>query len=367
MINPQNIPLTLYIHYPWCEKKCPYCDFNSHITTIDNDYIDVLILDLKNSLKYIQGRKIAAIFIGGGTPSLMSIQDIAKLFEALNKYLTFEDDIEITIESNPSSAEVGKFKFYKSIGINRISIGIQSFDDKNLKFLGRIHNAKQAQNALTIASETFANFNLDIIFGLQSQSLKNSQNDLKIALSFNPSHISFYQLTIEPNTYFSKFPPILPSDERLYQMMESGIELLENNDYKRYEVSAYGLPSKHNLNYWKFGDYIGIGSGAHGKITTTNGIIRTTKLKSPKDYIFDNSAKITQIKSLDFDFMLNALRLKNGFDKNLFTQRTGQDLTTIKQQLTKAKNLELITINNKITPTTLGFNHLNSLQELFLP
>jgi putative oxygen-independent coproporphyrinogen III oxidase len=362
----KNIPLTLYIHYPWCESKCPYCDFNSHTTAVDNSYINALIDDLKNSLHLVQGRKIAAIFIGGGTPSLMTTSEIDKLFNALNKYLTFDENAEITIESNPSSSESAKFEFYKSVGINRLSIGVQSFDDKFLQFLGRAHDSKQAQKTLENADKYFDNFNLDIIFGLQNQNLKQSANDLKTAFKFNPTHISFYQLTIEPNTYFAKFPPILPSDENLYQMMEGGINLLAENNYQRYEVSAYGKASKHNLNYWNFGDYIGIGSGAHGKITTSDGIFRTTKNKSPKDYIKDNSAKNQSIENLGFDFMLNALRLKNGFDKELFEKRTGQKLSNIDELLQKAQNLELITINKKITPTELGFNHLNSLQEIFL-
>lgn len=370
MLN--NVPLTLYIHYPWCQSKCPYCDFNSHTKNLDNNYLNFLIDDLKNSLYLIQNRRIAAIFIGGGTPSLMSVYEVDKLFNALNKYLTFDENIEITIESNPSSSESFKFEFYRSVGINRLSIGIQSFNDKHLKFLGRVHNSKQAKNALENAGKYFDNFNLDIMFGLQNQTIMEIEDDLKTAFKFAPSHISFYQLTIEPNTYFAKFPPILLSDENLYQMMQNGINLLEQNNYPRYEISAYGKPSKHNLNYWNFGDYIGIGSGAHGKITEVNQIknnhiFRTLKNKSPKAYIQDNSAKIIGIDDLSFDFMLNALRLKNGFDKELFMQRTGQNLQIIDKNLQKAQNLGLIVIiDNKITPSKLGFNHLNSLQELFL-
>lgn len=363
------MPLTLYIHYPWCESKCPYCDFNSHTKNIDKHYIDAVIDDLKQSLHLVQGREITAIFIGGGTPSLMSIVEIDTLFNALNTHLTFAKSIEITIESNPSSSESAKFEFYKNIGINRLSIGVQSFDDRFLKFLGRAHSSNQAKNALENAHKYFDNFNLDIIFGLQNQTLAQSQRDLHTAMSFKPTHLSFYQLTIEPNTYFAKYPPILPSDENLYQMMQGGIEVLEKNNYPRYEVSAYGKPSKHNMNYWQFGDYIGIGAGAHGKITQDGKIFRTTKNKSPKEYMQNNSAKITQIENLSFDFMLNALRLKNGFDTNLFTQRTGQHLSIIDTELRKAQELELITMdahNTKIIPTTLGFNHLNSLQELFL-
>jgi oxygen-independent coproporphyrinogen-3 oxidase len=367
-----SIPLTLYIHYPWCESKCPYCDFNSHTLGKNQHYIVALIDDLQQSLHLVQDRKISAIFIGGGTPSLISIDEIHTLFTALHQHLHFTSDIEITIESNPSSSESAKFKHYHQVGINRLSIGIQSFNDRSLQFLGRVHSRKQALQSLEYATTYFDNFNIDIIFGLQHQNIADVQKDLTTAIAFQPTHLSFYQLTIEPNTYFAKHPPILPTDEKLYDMMQHGIALLQNNNYRRYEVSAYSKPykeSKHNLNYWEFGDYIGIGSGAHGKITTPNGIIRTTKNKSPKEYMGDNSATIHSIENINFDFMLNALRLKNGFNTALFTNRTGGKLDgNIITSLERAKQKELLTIsaNGDITPTTLGFNHLNSLQELFL-
>lgn len=361
-----NIPISLYIHYPWCEKKCPYCDFNSHTFQSNKTYINALINDLKTSDKYTQNREIISIFIGGGTPSLMDLDDLETLFKAIKKNYTFSKDIEITIEVNPSSASLEKFQFYKQIGINRISIGVQSFDDTYLTFLGRVHNKHQAITTLENATQIFDNVNCDIIFGLQNQSIADVKKDLLTALNFNITHLSFYQLTIEPNTYFAKYPPILPSDEILFDMMNMGISLIEKK-LKRYEVSAYGNPSKHNMNYWQFGDYIGIGAGASGKITENGKIFRTLKNKSPKDYINNQSDKITPIENLGFDFMLNALRLKNGFDLDLFKKTTGLDIAVIKNPLQKAQELELIEIkNNYLTPTHLGFNHLNSLQELFL-
>jgi oxygen-independent coproporphyrinogen-3 oxidase len=369
----KNLPLSLYIHYPWCEKKCPYCDFNSHTSQnlearlLKNNYVSAVINDLKNSSKYAKNRELVSIFIGGGTPSLMDTKDLVKLFHSINKYYTLSPTIEITIEVNPSSASLEKFKFYQNIGINRISIGVQSFDEKNLQFLGRVHTQKQALSSLENAKQVFDNFNLDIIFGLQNQSVKDVKSDLKIALSFEPTHLSFYQLTIEPNTYFAKYPPILPSDEKLYQMMITGEKLLQDYGLKRYEVSAYGRPSKHNMNYWQFGDYIGIGAGAHGKISHNGEIFRTLKNKKPSDYINSQQAKITPIYNLAFDFMLNALRLKNGFNLDLFNKTTNLDLSSIQTQIKKAQDLGLITIkNNHLKPTKLGFNHLNSLQEIFL-
>lgn len=361
-----NLPLSLYIHYPWCEKKCPYCDFNSHTFASNKHYINALISDLKSSIKYTQNREIISIFIGGGTPSLMELKDLEILFNNITKYYRLSKDIEITIEVNPSSASPEKFHFYKQIGINRVSIGVQSFEDKYLAFLGRVHTKNQAMTTLKNATKIFDNVNLDIIFGLQNQSLSDVKKDLLTALNFNTTHLSFYQLTIEPNTYFAKYPPILPSDEKLFDMMNLGISLIEKK-LKRYEVSAYGTPSKHNMNYWKFGDYIGIGAGAHGKITQDDKIFRTLKNKSPKDYIYNQNDKIQTIENLAFDFMLNTLRLKNGFDLDLFKKTIGLDIKVIKNQLQKAQDLELITIkNNHLTPTKLGFNHLNSLQELFL-
>ena len=362
-----KLPLSVYIHYPWCEKKCPYCDFNSHTFRINENYINALNKDLLHSAQYVDNRLIQSIFIGGGTPSLMSIKDLDLLFNTIHKNYKLTDNAEITIEVNPSSASLEKFNFYQDIGINRVSIGVQSFVNKYLKFLGRVHNNNQAISALSMATEVFDNVNCDIIFGLQNQSLAEVENDLLTALKFNISHLSFYQLTIEPNTYFAKYTPILPDDDKLFEMMDLGVEILQQNNLNRYEVSAYGRESLHNMNYWQFGDYIGIGAGAHGKITKGDRIFRTLKNKNPKDYINRPYDKIKDIKNLAFDFMLNALRLNNGFSLSLFTDTTKLGIKNIEQQLDKATNLGLIEINsNYLKPTNLGFNHLNSLQELFL-
>lgn len=363
--------LALYIHYPWCVKKCPYCDFNSHQDDQQSGYIATLLKDLDEDLDYVQGRPIQSIFLGGGTPSLMSEQALFELFSGLKTRLKFADDIEITLETNPGTFEVEKFKAFKRIGINRLSIGVQSFDDKQLKSLGRIHDANKAIDACKQAKQAgFKCFNIDIMYGLVNQTLDGCLADVNQAMNLNPEHISFYQLTIEPNTYFAKFPPVLPKDDDIWQMGNEGVNLLEKNGYMRYEVSAFGrVPSKHNLNYWQFGDYIGIGAGAHGKITCLNEpySFRTTKARSPKDYLKDRQKQVKPIENLSFDFMLNALRLRHGFDLTLFALRTGQSIQTIKHQLNKAQALGLLELNDKrIQPSEKGFDFLNDLQAIFL-
>ena len=363
-------PLSLYIHYPWCVKKCPYCDFNSHENGDKSGYIEELLIDLGEDLSYIQGRSIHSIFIGGGTPSLMSEQDLSQLFTGLRQKLNFDQDIEITLETNPGTFEIEKFKAFKKIGINRLSIGVQSFDNQNLKALGRIHSAQEATKACIEASKIFDNFNIDLMYGLQGQSTVECLSDLQQAIDLNPTHISFYQLTSEPNTLFAKFPPLLPKDDDIWSMGEAGVNLLEQHGFSRYEVSAYSKqPSKHNINYWEFGDYLGIGAGAHGKITLIDDqkMIRTLKSKAPKDYI-ENRKKTTEpIDNLAFEFMLNALRLKEGFDKSLFTSRTGGSIPSIHDKLNQAKDLELLKQRgSKLYPTQKGFDFLNDLQALFL-
>ncbi len=363
-------PLSLYIHYPWCVKKCPYCDFNSHEGENRQGYIEALLKDLDEDLKYVQGRPIHSIFIGGGTPSLMSAEELSELFTGLKSKLTFEKNIEITLETNPGTFEVDKFKAFKDIGINRLSIGVQSFKDHHLKSLGRIHSAQEASVACFEATKIFDNFNIDLMYGLEGQSLDDCLQDLNQAIGLNPQHVSFYQLTIEPNTLFAKFPPALPEDDDIWKMGEQGVALLEQQGFARYEVSAFGkIPSKHNLNYWQFGDYIGIGAGAHGKITIsdTNEILRTRKPKSPKDYLINQLSIVEKVNSPSFEFMLNALRLKDGFSLDLFEDRTGQSLRTIEQQLQQAQDLGLLLIDNKqVKPTDKGYNFLNDLIERFL-
>ena len=369
-------PLALYIHYPWCVKKCPYCDFNSHEGSIHNGYIKALLKDLDDDLKFIQNRKIHSIFIGGGTPSLMSIEDAYELFDGLNKRLSISKNIEITLEANPGTFEVEKFAEFRTVGINRLSVGVQSFKENQLKFLGRIHSGGDALRAISEAKKVgFDNLNIDLMYGLKDQTIDMCLEDVMQAIELKPSHISFYQLTLEPNTLFAKYPPKLPIDEKIWDMGEQGAALLNQNGFRQYEVSAYSeRPSEHNINYWKFGDYIGIGAGAHGKITDVESqqIFRTLKPKSPKEYLskMQTGADIPTKKEVDnvaFEFMLNSLRLKDGFSSSLFESRTGLLIKSLSSELGRAENLGLLeNKNNWIKPTSKGFNFLNELQEIFL-
>ena len=369
-------PLALYIHYPWCVKKCPYCDFNSHEGSIHNGYIKALLKDLDDDLKFIQNRKIHSIFIGGGTPSLMSIEDAYELFDGLNERLSISKNIEITLEANPGTFEANKFSEFRKAGINRLSVGVQSFKDNQLKFLGRIHSSADALKAISEAKKVgFDNLNIDLMYGLKDQTIDMCLEDVMQAIELKPSHISFYQLTLEPNTLFAKYPPKLPIDEKIWDMGEQGAALLNQNGFRQYEVSAYSeRPSEHNINYWKFGDYIGIGAGAHGKITDVESqqIFRTLKPKSPKDYLskMQAGADIPTKKEVDnvaFEFMLNSLRLKDGFSSSLFESRTGLLIESFGFELGRAENLGLLeNKNNWIKPTSKGFNFLNELLEIFL-
>ena len=369
-------PLALYIHYPWCVKKCPYCDFNSHEGSIHNGYIKALLKDLDDDLKFIQNRKIHSIFIGGGTPSLMSIEDAYELFDGLNERLSISKNIEITLEANPGTFEVEKFAEFRKAGINRLSVGVQSFKDNQLKFLGRIHSGGDALRAISEAKKVgFDNLNIDLMYGLKDQTIDMCLEDVMQAIELKPSHISFYQLTLEPNTLFAKYPPKLPIDEKIWDMGEQGAALLNQNGFRQYEVSAYSeRPSEHNINYWKFGDYIGIGAGAHGKITDVESqqIFRTLKPKSPKDYLSKMQAGVDistkkEVDNVAFEFMLNSLRLKDGFSSSLFESRTGLLIESFGFELGRAENLGLLeNKNNWIKPTSKGFNFLNELQEIFL-
>ena len=369
-------PISLYIHYPWCIKKCPYCDFNSHQGKVIKGYIKALLRDLDNEIHYLQDRSIHSIFIGGGTPSLMTIDEMKELFQGLQDRLSISSDIEVTLEANPGAFEVEKFAQFRETGINRLSIGVQSFNNKYLKLLDRIHTTDESIEAIERAkSAGFNNLNIDLMYGISGQTREQSLEDIKTAISFEPSHISLYQLTLEPNTLFAKYPPKLPKDEIIWEMGSAGADLLESSGFKRYEISAFGKNfSQHNLNYWEFGDYIGIGAGAHGKITDIiKGVIfRTMKPKSPEDYMEQfnsrkNNAPIVNINNLSFEFMLNALRLKEGFTSKLFESRTGLNFQTVGKQINKAKKLGLIDImNDRIVPTEKGFNFVNDLQEMFL-
>ncbi len=377
-----NPPLGLYIHLPWCEKKCPYCDFNSH--QADNipeqAYIEALLNDLEQELELIWGRSIDSIFIGGGTPSLFSAEAIDRLFSGLRSLLNVAPAIEITMESNPGSADVRNYQGYREAGVNRLSIGVQSFNDQNLETLGRVHNGLQAERAFAFARDAgFDNINLDLMFALPAQDPDAAHADLARALALVPEHISHYQLTIEPNTLFHhQTPQGLPDDDLIWEQQIACQALLEQQGYRQYEVSAYSLAkceSSHNLNYWHFGDYLGIGAGAHSKITLggENRVIRRVRLRQPRAYLAQtgpariSSETVLNEDDLCFEFMLNALRLKQGFDTSLFHDNTGLPLNNLLPGLHLARDKGLIIYNGeKIVPTELGFSHLNYLQALFL-
>ncbi len=369
-------PLSLYIHYPWCIKKCPYCDFNSYQTNtqhqnLSENYIACLMNDLEQDLEYVNKRKIKSIFIGGGTPSLMKKEELAYLLQSLSARLHFDKKIEITLEANPAENSLEKLRAFFKSGVNRLSIGVQSFDNKTLKALGRVHLKNTALKAVYAAKIAgFDNINIDLMYGISPQNLACVINDIKTAIHLAPSHISFYELNIEVNTLFAKFLPKMPDDEQIWKMTKAGDTLLKSKNYIHYEISAYGkIPSKHNLNYWHFGDYLGIGAGAHGKITDIHRqkIIRTSKAKSPKDYMQDPNKKRRIVTNTSFEFMLGALRLKNGFPVKLFETRTGETISNIKDKLYQGQVLDLLEIHtNFIKPTPKGWRFLNDLQMLFL-
>ena len=381
-------PLALYIHFPWCEKKCPYCDFNSHQIKDPSShladgfdeqrYINALIADLETELPNIWGRQVHSIFIGGGTPSLLSAAGMDQLLCAVRARVNLEPDAEITMEANPGSVETEKFAGFAKAGINRVSLGIQSFQDEQLKALGRIHNGAEAKNAIEIALDNFKSVNLDLMYGLPNQSLEAARSDIETALLFKTPHLSFYNLTLEPNTYFANFPPKLPSDDEIDAIFEQNLDLLTKAGYKRYEVSAYAKKDqecKHNLNYWRFGDYIGIGAGAHGKISYPEKITRQVRERHPETYMQAMETKGNALiesrdiaaKDLPFEFMLNALRLSGGVDTNTFSERTGLPLSVISKGLDQATKKGLLDENPiKLKPTELGLRYLNNLQEMFL-
>lgn len=373
-------PLSLYIHIPWCLKKCPYCDFNSHASTgelPEKAYIEKLLEDLEQDLSYVQGRNLRSIFIGGGTPSLFAPQSIATLLERISRMITFSDDIEITMEANPGTFETEKFALFRQAGVNRLSIGIQSFDQQFLKKLGRVHDDNEARHAAAnVRAAGFENFNLDLMFGLPGQDKAQALADLETALSFEPPHLSWYQLTIEPNTAFYSKTPVLPEDDSIGEMHDAGIDLLAGNDMQRYEVSAFsvpGLPSSHNLNYWQFGDYLGIGAGAHGKITfpEENKILRSRKKRQPENYLKSNDTSTAETlvisrAELPLEFMMNVLRLREGCDAQLFEHYTGLPLATVSDKISLLQDRGLLR-QDGICATDKGYLLLNSLLEEFLP
>lgn len=377
-------PLSLYIHVPWCVKKCPYCDFNSHKSPevlAEDDYIDALIRDLEYVVPSVWGRTIQTIFIGGGTPSLFSAEAYDRLFSSLRALLPISHNAEITLEANPGTFEQQRFADYLSLGINRLSIGIQSFNNDSLQALGRIHDSQQAIKAVETAHKVgFDNFNLDLMFGLPHQTAKTARNDIETAIALEPSHISYYQLTIEPNTLFHQQPPTLPDDDPIIDWQLNSQSKLAKAGYQQYEVSAYAKENqqcRHNLNYWQFGDYLGIGAGAHGKISdaATQTVTRRSKQKQPQAYI-EHSAKSTVVlceekisrHDISFEFMLNALRLTDGFPTALFYQHAGIPISHIDSALKIAEQDGLLTRDiHLIRPTEKGQRYLNSLIELFLP
>lgn len=374
-------PLSLYIHIPWCVRKCPYCDFNSHEkkdTLPERAYTAALLADLEKDLPRIWGRPINSIFFGGGTPSLFSPDTIDQLLSDIRARLTLKPNCEVTLEANPGTVEIEKFKGFHQAGINRLSIGIQSFNDDALKRLGRIHGAKEAIVAVESAHQAgFDNFNLDLMFGLPEQTLEQALADIDTALRLQPTHISHYQLTLEPNTWFAKHPPPLPIDDTIWTMQEACQEQLAIHGFQHYEVSAYAKPNyqcRHNLNYWQFGDYLGIGAGAHSKITDAQQqrIFRRWKIKSPKDYLhnpdpIDGESILTRADA-GLEFMMNAMRLKEGVPASLFQEYTGLPIATIEKPLREAEAKQLLewTIHH-IRPTALGQRYLNNLLELFMP
>lgn len=373
-------PLSLYVHFPWCVKKCPYCDFNSHEAKggfPEDEYLAALRADLENALPLIWGRKIYTIFIGGGTPSLMSAAGVDRLLSDLRTLLPLDGAAEITMEANPGTFEAEKFKSYRASGINRLSVGIQSFDARHLQALGRIHDGDEARRAVEIAQANFDNFNLDLMYALPSQTLEQARRDIATAIGFAPPHLSLYHLTLEPNTFFAKHPPAIPDDDASAEMQDMIQEETAAAGYRHYEVSAYcqpGRQARHNLNYWEFGDYLGIGAGAHSKLSFPHRVVRQARYKQPKAYMehmrlgnpIQEEFEIER-GELGFEFMLNALRLCEGFEVNRFAERTGLPLNTVEHALDAAEAKGLLYRDHKIIkPTEFGQRFLNDLQQMFL-
>ncbi len=377
-------PLSLYIHIPWCVRKCPYCDFNSHEqkqALPEKQYVAALLADLEQELPHIWGRPVQTIFIGGGTPSLFSAEALDELLCGIRARVQLPPGAEITLEANPGTVEAGKFHEFRALGINRLSIGVQSFNDDLLERIGRIHGRREAIRAAEEAHDAGCdNFNLDLMFGLPQQTLAQALEDVRTAFALEPTHLSHYQLTLEPNTLFHHNPPALPDDELRWDMQERCQDIIAEHGYGHYEVSAYakqGKQCQHNVNYWRFGDYLGIGAGAHGKISDAQyqTITRHNKQRNPNDYLRTAHSperdqgrhRLTRV-DVGFEFMLNALRLTEGFESHLFQDHTGLPINIIEKQLQRAEELELIEWSaTHIRPTERGRNYLNDLLQLFLP
>ena len=373
-------PLSLYVHLPWCVRKCPYCDFNSHEARgglPEDEYVDALVADLESTLPSVWGRRVHAVFFGGGTPSLFSARSIDRLLAAIRARLPLEPDAEVTLEANPGTFESEKFRDFRAAGVNRLSIGIQSFDPVHLKALGRIHDEREAHRAVEIARTHFDNFNLDLMYALPAQTERAARRDVETAIASGAPHISAYHLTIEPNTFFAKHPPAVPDDDAAAAIHEAVERTLEGAGYVHYETSAFAKPgreSRHNLNYWRFGDYLGIGAGAHAKISFPDRIVREARVRTPAEYM-RRVAEGTQAverrevgrSELPFEFMMNALRLADGFEVAMFAERTGLPIAAAEAALARAEAKGLIARDPlRIRPTERGRRFLNDLLELFL-
>jgi oxygen-independent coproporphyrinogen-3 oxidase len=378
------VPLSLYIHYPWCVKKCPYCDFNSHAMTDHNDdgltYVDALCRDLEMELPNIWGRRVLTVFIGGGTPSLLSAKGMERLMSVLRSHINLQADVEVTMEANPGAIDSERFQAYRSAGITRLSVGAQSFDNTQLKQLGRVHDNQQILHAYeTARTAGFDNINLDLMYGLPGQTPESALSDLQQAIDLNPEHVSWYQLTIEPNTVFYSQPPKLPDDDTSWDIQSQGRALLAKHGYQQYEISAYakkGYECLHNINYWQFGDYLGLGAGAHGKITDVNQgeIRRYARHKIPASYTYLAGKESCVVntnkpgrKDLPLEFMMNALRLNKGVPTEYFYQRTGLPLKVIEDQLGQAEEKGLMTHTlTQLQPTEKGLRYLNDLLQIYM-
>ncbi|WP_456407332.1 radical SAM family heme chaperone HemW [Thiolapillus sp.] len=375
--EPGDVPLSLYVHIPWCVRKCPYCDFNSHAlkeTLPEKDYVRALLEDLDEQKALAAGRETGSIFIGGGTPSLFSGEAIDELLTGIRGELDLAPDIEISLEANPGAVDANHFAAYRAAGVNRLSIGVQSFNAEHLQALGRIHDPAQALRVFSIARAAgFENINLDLMFGLPKQKLQQALADLRQAVDLAPEHISWYQLTIEPNTLFHHQPPPTPDDEHLWEIQQKGQGILQEMGYAQYEISAYAQKEKkchHNLNYWKFGDYLAIGAGAHAKVSTEKGVIRYSRERHPDVYMRASGKTVNEqllaAADLKLEFMMNALRLSAGVTTTLFEQRTGLTADAIAEEVAKAQELGLLEMNRRrLRPTIRGRLFLNDLLVLF--
>jgi oxygen-independent coproporphyrinogen-3 oxidase len=380
-VNFQALPpLSVYIHIPWCVRKCPYCDFNSHEVRgafPEQEYVAALVRDLEMALPLIWGRKVYTVFFGGGTPSLLSGAAVAEILRQVRMLLPLDINAEITLEANPGTVETGKFQQFRDAGVNRLSLGIQSFNDVHLQALGRIHTADEAKLAIEIALQHFNNINLDLMYALPQQTLEQALQDVQTTLQFAPQHLSCYHLTLEPNTLFHRNPPPLPDDDSSSDMQVQIEEMLAAHGYQHYETSAFALPqrrSRHNLNYWQFGDYLGIGAGAHSKLSFHDKVLRQMRYKQPQAYMdavmrgesVQEQHEVTP-QDIAFEFMMNALRLNEGFDSALFTERTSLPLLAIRRELEVAEKKGLLSRDiQRIAPTQLGQRFLNDLLEIFI-